>query len=46
MLLETVVLGQVEYFGQMATAVREIYEHCWKFVIVVDSTDKHILATY
>lgn len=43
--LESVVLGQVEYFGEAATAVREMYQDCWKFVIVTN-TDRYVLAHY
>jgi len=43
--LESVVLGQVEYFGEVATAVREMYQDCWKFVIVTN-TDRYVLAHY
>ncbi|MEQ2529106.1 hypothetical protein WMO40_20745 [Bacillaceae bacterium CLA-AA-H227] len=44
--LETIVLGEnVNYYGQLATIVREVYETCWKFVVVING-NRHVLMHY
>jgi len=45
-MVKEVVLGQVDYFGEQATAVREVYPECWKFVLVTPSLGRVVLATY
>jgi hypothetical protein len=43
--LESVVLGQIDYYGELATAIREIYEDCWRFVVVT-TTNRFVLMIY
>lgn len=45
MLLESVVLGQIDYYGELATAIREVYQECWRFVVVT-STNRYVLMSY
>lgn len=45
MVMESVVLGQVEFYGELATAIREIYQDCWRFVVVTKS-NRYVLMSY
>ncbi len=42
---EKIVLGEVEYFGRKALAVREVYPAYWKFVVYIEN-EKVELLTY
>lgn len=39
------ILGEVIYNGKIGTAVREMYEDCWKFIIEIDG-ERHVLMNY
>ncbi len=44
--IETIQLGEIDFYGEMATAFREIHEDGeWKFVIMVDN-ERIVLLSY
>lgn len=39
-------LGEVEYYGKLGKAFREVYSNnCWKFVVIIEGV-RHVLITY
>lgn len=42
---KSVILGEVIYNGKVGTAIREMWDNCWKFTIVVDG-ERHVLIEY
>jgi len=45
-MIKEVILGQVDYFGEQATAIREVYPDRWQFVLMTPSKGRLVLATY
>jgi len=43
--MSKVILGEVLFNGEVGTAIREVYENCWKFTIVTGG-ERHVLLTY
>ncbi|WP_274598816.1 hypothetical protein AWH56_26405 [Anaerobacillus isosaccharinicus] len=42
---QKVFLGECEFYGRTGAAFREVYENCWKFVVIVEGI-RHVLMTY